>query len=497
MTAPHRGFRHIERRSVVTLFDANGRAVRSVEPQREMRELTHRGTKMYGGYLWADPNPDMRRNSDAQAVYDEMERTDGVISGALMLIDETLRTARLSLEPANNSQLAARMADFCDWALNVSRKRRPTGQLLSEMIRPLQSFAPKGFAYAEIIPKAIKPLAGPFKGKQRIVVDRLAFCEQSAHDEWRLDKEGRQLIGITQIPVGDGSNRRVTTGPRTEGGRPIVPIQRLVRLAFQGYGHNYQGIALLRRCVFPWRAKNAAADAGVVAIERFGAPTPMVEIDRRAAMERGYSDTQVDDLIDSAIENVEHYVVDKRGYLLSGPGVTYGTFGGSGTIDSSHVVEFIKAQNREILLGLLAQFFTLGIGDVGSRSVGVIHRTVHARFVANLMQQMADAVTEQLIFPLCVAEYGAAAAAENAPRLVHHDIDSALLGEVLGLLPGLFQSGVLKHTQQLENEVLRTLLGAESAGAAIAASEAAPESARMTSASGVFKPGPGRPQGEG
>lgn len=464
----------------------------------DRRELTVRGTKIAGGRIWEDQNPDMRCNVEAQNIYSEMERTDGVISGALMLVDETLRSARLDIEPADDSQIAGRMAEYVKWALNVDRKRRPRGTLLASMLRPFQTFASRGFAYGEIVPTAVTPHTGPYKGRQRIVVDRIAFCEQSAHGEWVLDDEGRHLSGITQRPWGDASRwHHAHSRDDSQYGRPVVPIERLLRLSFQGYGHNYAGIALLRRALFPWRAKNSALDSGVVAIERFGSPTPTVEFDRRAAMDRGYSGPEFDSAVDQALGNLEAYVVDKQGFLASTPGITYDTFG-AGAIDSQHVVEFVKMCNREILLGLLAQFFTLGIGDVGSRSVGMIHRSVHARFVANLMSQIVQAVTEQVIYPICCWEFGVAQSNDYAPRLRHHDIDSAKLGEALGVLPGLFQAGVLKHSQAFENEVLRVLAGAESAGDLITASEAVPEGRRgIAPAFGVFKPGPGRPKGEG
>lgn len=495
----HTEFRSAPRQSRTTASSTDRRAKRYLARMPgEAVELTSPGTRISGGRIWEDPNPDMRSNLEAQAVYSEMERTDGVISGTLLLIDETLRSARLEVEPANDSQIAGRMAAHCRWGLNVGRKRRPRGQLLSEMIRPLQSFAARGFAYAEIIPKTIRPTSGEFRG-DRVVLDRLAYCEQSAHDEWVLDKEGRELRGITQLPAfGYDAPLQVPKGTPMHHGRPLVGDERLVRLAFQGYGHNFAGIALLRRALFPWRAKNSALDSGVVAIDRFGSPTPTVEIDRRLAYEQGYSKTQVDQAVEDAIANLEAYRVERDGHFMSIPGITYGTFG-EGKIDSRHVVDFVKLQNREILLGMLAQFVSLGIGDVGSRSVGTIHRSVHARFVANLMDQIVKAITTQVMYPICCWQFGIAAANDHAPRLVHHDIDSAMLAEVLGLLPGLFQVGILKRTQAFENELLRVLAGAESAGALIRASEDMPEEARddQSGGGGVFKPGPGRPQEEG
>lgn len=487
---------YVRRNQILVRSDTDRRLSAYYNRQPDEREITHRGTRIYGGRLWVDPNPDMRDNQQAQEIYSEMEHTDPLIGGASIMLDGVLQTARLGLEPANKTQVAGRMMEFADWALNVTAKRRPSAKTLAENIRPLQTFAARGFAYAEIVPKVVVPRSGKFKGRPRVVLGGLEFCEQASHADWVLDKTGRRLVGITQHPAPHADTPKPPKDAPTYNGLRVAVVERLVRLAFHGRGHNYQGIPLYRRLVFPWRAKNSAMDSGLIAIKRFGSPTPTLKFDRRAALERGYTDTQFDGMVDRAIDNIEAYFVDEHGYLAAYPGIEYDTFGGK-SVDSRHVVDFVKLCNREILLGMLAQFFSLGIGDVGSRSVGTIHRTVHAQFVANLMTMIAKMITEQVIYGIIAWNFGTRVADDNTPRLTHHDIDAAQLGEALALLPGLVQSGILKPTQALENEVIRTLAGAKSSHALIEQSERVDESVRFRQAQGgVFKPGPGRPQGE-
>lgn len=459
--------------------------------------ISSRGTRIVGGEVREDPNVEMLRVKNAQAVYREMEYTDPVISGVLLLIDETMRSARLDLEPADDSPRAGRIMEFASWASNLKALRRRGDKYLAQMLRPLQTFAARGFAYSEILTESVIVPSGRMKGQRRIVLRDLAFCEQAAHRQWVLDDAGENLVGLTQWQRGDPD----WTGPArarygsAEGN--VVPIGRMVNLSFRGYGHNYTGVPMLRQPMFAWRAKNTAMEGGAISISRFASPTPMIEVDYRLAEEMGYSAEEIDAEIAAAQENVEGYMNHENEWLMGNAWLKYTVFAAS-SLNTGSVDEFVKLCDRQIMLGMASQFLGLGIGDVGSRSVGVIHRNVHARFIANLMDQIVQAFSQKVIVPLVAANFGAAIAEKFSPRLVHHDIDGARLGEALGILPGLAQAGIIKRTPQLEGEVLRELAGPESAQHLINAANALPESDRpvLSGQQGASAPGPGRPQGE-
>lgn len=457
---------------------------------------TIRGTRISGGRLWKDPNPDLRRLHERLEVYDDIQTSDAVVAGAMSLQEESARTARFSLEKANDSVTAGRIKDFLHWAL-LERGQGQMKRPFAAAVRPLLSFAPLGFAYAEAVPRIVTIESGRYAGQRRVVLGDLAFCEQLAHDQWVIDGAG-DLIGITQRPIG-GDERWTPPASSTafgEGraGAKVVSVDRLVLLTHRGSAHNYDGIGQLRPTVFPWRAGNAAMDSGVIAITRFGSPTPVLEIDRLAMRERGYTETQINAMITEGVENMRNYIAQQSGYLQSAPGLTYGVFG-NGAIDSRHVVEFVALCDRMKLLALVAQWILLGTSDVGSKASIIQHRGAHARVVANIVSQLCAAL-QPLLQRIVAWNFGERIAAEHTPTLKHHDVDAARLGEAMGMIPGLVQSGVLKATPALEEAVLGELVGVESAGPLVAAANALPESARgAIGGGGVFKPGPGRPEG--
>lgn len=472
---------------------------RRSERDPDLRELTRRGTRMTQGRLWTDPNPDLRRLHERLEVYDDMGTTDPVLAGATGMLEDAAASARFSLQQANKSATAGRIKDFVHWAL-LERGQGQMDKPFADAIRPLFSFARIGFAYAEVLPKRVVVQSGRYAGQHRLVVGDLPFCEQFAHDQWVLDPKSGKLVGITQRPVGGDEALRwrppaSSTALFGQTG-PVVSVDRLVRLCFRGAGNNFEGIGLFRPAIFPWRAKNAAFDSGVIAISRFGTPTPLVEVDRRAARERGYTDSQFDIMVDEAVTNAAGYIAQQGGWLKSFPGITYSVFG-AGQIDSRHVVDFVALCDRQMLLGLLAQWILLGVSDVGSKASIIQHRAAHARFVENIVAQLVAALQESVVRRLVEWNFGPRVAEEHTPQLVHHNVDSSPLLELLGVLGSLMQSGVVKPTQALEDAVLQGLVGVERAQPLIEASHATPETARGGAARGpgVFKPGPGRPEG--
>lgn len=482
-------------------MDIAGRHRPDVPPP--FNELTHRGTRIGGGRLFSDPNPDMRALHPRLELYDDMGTTDPVLTGAVGMVKESARSARFSFQVANRSATAGRLKDFAHWAL-LERGRGKLKQSFGATIEPLLSFFTHGFAYAEVLPGIVEVEGGRYAGQRRMIVRDLAFCEQLAHDQWVLDETGRNLVGITQRPAfGDEAKRwRPSAAPsvlRNEvTGQRVVSVDRIVRLSHRAVGHNYDGVGAFRPCAFPWKAKNAAMDSGVIAINRFGTPTPLVEIDRKLARERGYTDTQINVMIDEATANAANYIAQQSGYLKAFPGISYGVFG-AGQINSEHVVTFVALCDRQMLLALLAQWILLGVSDVGSKASITQHRAVHARVVANILDALVAALQDHVVKRLIEWNFGTRVAEEHTPILCHHDVDASRLGEALGVIPGLIQCGALKPTQAFEAAILSELVGVESSGPLIEAANALPESMRGQGGSvgGVFKPGPGRPEGAG
>lgn len=478
---------HVERRA------AHG----GVQADARFDELTHRGTRIAGGRIWEDPNPDLQDLGERIEVYKDMAATDPVLAGQIAMIEESARPARFTVAPRSPTQAAGRIAEFVAWALDLSspgRMTRPLTQCATELLL----YAPFGFAYSEPIWGVETVKAGRWKGAARIVLRDLKFCDQSSHDEWVLSADRRELVGVTQHPPYDGfvparrSSRVVQMASRFAD--RLVPRSKLVLVTHRGRGHNFEGVGMLRACVQTWRLKNLVMDSMAVANEKWAIPTPVVEIDREAANRLGYTPAQIDAAVDAASTALESYGAGRLKYMRSTPAVKFSTFG-DGQIDSRQAIEVVKLCDRQMTMAFAGQFVTLGIGDVGSRSVGEIHRTVHARTVGKLMDHLTDALNRQVVRPLVEWNFGREVADDLCPSLRHHDVDEGLISGALGALAPLIQAGALKPTAAFRRLLLRELAG-PTAGEELAAADAeAPDTAPMPG--GLWQPGPGRPPEEG
>lgn len=460
-------------------------------------ELTHRGTRIAGGRIWEDPNPDLQDLAERIEVYKDMAATDPVLAGQIAMIEESARPARFTVAPRNPTQAAGRIADFVAWALDLSspgRMTRPLTQCATELLL----YAPFGFAYSEPIWGVETVKAGRWKGAARIVLRDLKFCDQSAHDQWVLSDDHRELAGITQHPPYGGyarpaGNRRVPWSQVM--GQTVTPRSKLVLVTHRGRGHNFEGLGMLRPCVQLWRLKNLVLDSMAVANEKWAIPTPVVEIDREAATRLGYTPAQTDAAIDAASTALESYGAGRLKYMRSTPAVKFSTFG-DGQIDSRQAIEVVKLCDRQMTMAFAGQFATLGIGDVGSRSVGEIHRTMHARTVGKLMDHLTDALNRDVVYPLVAWNFGKEIADDLCPSLRHHDVDEGLIAGALGTLAPLIQAGALKPTQAFRRLLLRELAG-PTAGEELAEADAAAPDMPAPAGGGLWQPGPGRPREEG
>lgn len=476
---------HVERRA------AHGAGA---DAMPNLGQLAHSGTRIAGGRIWEDTNPDLQENGARIALYKDMSTTDPVLAGQLAMIEDSARPARFTVTPRNESNLAGRVAEFIAWALDISspgRMVRPLAQAAGELL----IYAPYGYAYAECIWGVEVVKAGKWRGAPRIVLRDLRFCDQSAHDQWVMSPDNRDLIGITQYPDWGGhvrrSNRWSPLGQQISDA--VVPLSKLVLVSHRRRGNNFEGVGMLRPCVQLWRLKNLVLDSTAVANERWGIPTPVMEIDREAASRIGYTPAEIDAMVDAATTAIEQYTAGRARYLRSTPALRYSTYG-DGRNDSQNALEVANFCDRQMTMAFAGQFVTQGGSGPGNRSVAEIHRTMHARNVGKLMDHLTDTLTRQVVYPLVLWNFGTEIANELCPSLRHHDVDEGLIAGALGTVAPLIMSGAIKPTPAFRRMLLRELAGPTVGDELAVADEAAGD--MPAPSGGIWQPGPGRPREE-
>jgi hypothetical protein len=477
----------------------------SIRP--DVNVYSHRATFVgRDGRLRFDPNPKLQMVNERMHVYEDMQ-SDPMLANLIGLLLEAVRHTTFEVDPAGSRPKAKRIADFTRMILGLDGRRGYMDRPLAVAVRPMLSAAWMGFKYSEIMWGLQRISTGPGAGL-RLVLRDLLECEQVAHDRWILDDDGQRLVGVTQRPpVAMGRpilSRAPANGSSTirqglltgAGLRHMIPADKLVLSRYQGEGLNFEGRGLLRSCVHTWRVLTLMVDSMAMATEYWAVPGMVMETDDALLKQMGWKSIEISALLDKVFDSASLYSQGRGKVIMGAPGVKLRVIG-ERTIDNRMATDAITALQRWMALAFLAQFVSLGMGDVGSRSVGEIHRAVHIRMVGRLMDDICRDITDQVIGPLVVANFGPRAA-EDCPSLRHVGVDDGQLSGLVAQIPGLMQVGAIKPTDRFRGLLYKLLAGhAEGERLLEADLEMGPVDVAGTSGAGSFKPGPGRPREEG
>jgi len=366
-----------------------------------------------------------------------MLRTDPEVRSSWRILWSTLLSASWRFEPgAGDPALAARACAYANEAFGLAGHTSRMTETWEDALRRLLLYVPVGFRYAEQV----------YYVREGVVwLAELADCEPTAHMRWLTSPDGRHLDGVLQ--------RAITGEPQPE----PIPAEKLLLLSLDRTGDNYEGVGLLRPAWFWYRAKKHATDSLTVAVERFGMPIPRVSVDWGAAEDMGWDSDRLDAEIERKRTEAASLYQTERSYLVDSPAVSWQIFG-DGTFDPSALNAVIDLCDRQIAAAFLTSFKHLGLKDTGARNVGEVHENIFRRSAINVLDQVAGAVSKQVIAPLVLWNFGIGDGAPETPRLVHSGLDVDALSQSLGALPGLVSAQLLSPTPGVEAAV-RSRLG--------------------------------------
>jgi phage gp29-like protein len=93
------------------------------------------------------------------------------------------------------------------------------------------------------------------------------------------------------------------------------------------------------------------------------------------------------------------------------------SLGDTAKTDTIHTT-LIELCNTEINKALLSSTLTTDVGDSGSRALGSVHEQIRATIVNNLVKQLDECVTNQLVYWFVLLNFGEFAAKNLCPRYV-------------------------------------------------------------------------------
>jgi hypothetical protein len=378
---------------------------------------------------------------------EEMLRTDPIVAQSWYILKQTLLSATWRFKPGiEGDPLSEKLAEYANEAYGFDGYPGQMRVSFEEQLAYLLEFIPVGYRYAEEIYK----VGSDKNGKTRIWLDVYADREPSAHSDW-ISRDGQILDGVLQNTVG------VKAIPEP------IPSNKLLLLTLNKTGSNFEGVGLLRRIWWAWRLKQRSCNLMAIALERYAVPTPKISIDRAAAELGGYSDGDVDAMVDDGEAQAQAMIAGEKQYLIENEVIKFDTYAAQSNSYSQAPIETNKYCDNQISQAFLTQFTNLGITDTGARSVGEVHLSIFRRSAINLCDIVASQISGKdragggTIGRLIKFNFGYVDQSK-LPRLVHTGLDTDHLAESLQMIPTLVQSGILTPTDS-DEQVLRDLFG--------------------------------------
>ena len=402
----------------------------------------NRGTSLSGGKIQGvELNSDLV-GSQWVVQCQEMLRTDPIVATSWRLIKQTLLSASWEWVSADETDPTAnRLADYanCNWGLAGYPGEMEVSW--EEQLVYLTDYVPYGYRYAEEIYHH-----GMRDGRPQVYLSRYADRVPAAHDRW-LSRDGQTLDGVMQL-------QRGSAAPPCP-----IPASKLLLLTHSREGANFEGTGLLRPAYWYWRAKQDISNQLTIGISRWAVPTPIVQVDRGMAETAGYSQEQIEALVDEAEAQAMAYVSAESSYLVEPSSVVkFASYGSGGELNVGGVEQAISLCDHQITSSMMTQMINLGVTDTGARSVGEIHQNLFRRSCINLLDTVASAVNGVdragggTIGRLIKFNFGEIDS-RLYPKLTHTGLDSDQLAESLPNLPALVTAQLLTPDDELESAV--------------------------------------------
>lgn len=377
------------------------------------------------------------------AIADEMLAVDPKLAEAMASLSGSVLSAEWLWipGPAKGQALEDRAHRLCDdfnaqWGFDggTSWFSLPWETQLTQMVR----YVPIGARYLEEV-------YGVRNGK--VYLKKFADREPTSHSRWLWSADEKDWTGVEQLATTVGTTVRVT------------PSDKLLLLVHGFTGQNLEGRGALRPCYQWYSIKQHMMDLLAIAAERWAVPTPHVQIDRLRAQEAGYTSKEIDSAVAEAKYVAERYLSGEQAWLSSISGLDFKTFG-EGHFDPAGLISSIHLGDQQMLSAWLLTFLEMGLGEVGSRSLGQVLQEQSVLAAVNVLDVIAAAINGQPRpgggTAARLARWNDPLAAEHpeiVPILTHRGIKVNSLGLLLPHIPNLINSGALSPDDALENQL--------------------------------------------
>lgn len=369
---------------------------------------------------------------------------DPVVSGSVERIGLTLRSAPWTVEPGGPADIDKKLADRVGQDLDELE----TGWASS--VASMADAVAWGFSLFEVL--------------FRQEADGYHWCdfsprEQRSIDHWDVDDgTGRLLQAWQRVQVSSGRY-----GVSRYAGRVPLPGWKLLHFRTHPASGRPEGRALIRNAFLAWTDKQELRRILKVGLRRDFTGVAKYEVP--AELLSAGATPQQKAALASAIQMVQEFERDQReGLVLPSSTKADGTGSGykfelvqSGGRRPLDLQEIWQLHNREIAIGLLAEFILLGHEQVGTQSLGTVKVGFFDRAINAWLDNIGELMGHKLmpVYQVFNPQFSAA----KPPKFIHGDVDKRDLGALGQFIQQACGSGAITPDPALE-EWLRDQVGA-------------------------------------
>lgn len=359
------------------------------KPDNPMAELGVAGAKMSAGIPWDDFIQELNGTVGIKK-FREMRDNDPVIGAIMQAMEMMIRRVEWRQEPANDSQEAAREAE---WLSTVWEDMEGTWE---DFVSQSLSFFSFGWSVSEKVYKVRRgPSSDPTKNSKfndgRIGLRKIAHRAQTTFYAWGVNNRN-EAVSFQQWPP--------------YGGKIIeIPLEKLVHFKTASITDSPMGRSCLRNAYRPYYYASHIENIEAIAIERelnglpvFKVPSSVLkDSEKLAAYERIARDVK---------RNEQGYMIhpsdlwaDDEGNLSSTPKVSFELVASNGSrdIDTSKV---ITRYRQDIARTVLADFVMLGQGERGSFALSRDKSDLFLASLEGYLNQIASTINRQIVHQL-------------------------------------------------------------------------------------------------
>lgn len=371
-----------------------------------------------------------------------MLSTDPKISGYASALRHSILSASWTIEAAEDTPEAERIADLVRDALG-----------LDGHICHLAS--------------------GSFEAEVAKIVDFSLYGRYVVEELWYTDGEGRpwlwglgdidqRTIGIEIRDPSTGVLVGVEQHPYSGGGLVTLPSTKLQIYSYRAHGDATLGVGILRPCYQWWTLKNSLISSLDAGARRWAIPTPQITFDRDL-LRSLYTDTEIKTFTDNVGKWADAYISGESGFVQTPAGINLSLYGG--TFDPQRMISAIQTCDQEISSAFLTTWMELGLGEVGSRSVGEIQWNAYKASIGNYLDAIAavwngpnrpGAGTITRLLQQTVFGEGEIPR-HLMPQLKHKGVSVDAFRDLIGVMPQLVTANLLTPTDDVEQRIRREI----------------------------------------